>query len=102
MKKSLQERLNASLDKALDPPRKRPKQELDALLDEYDDGQVLAAQRDSSVESLKGIPSGIPEGIPSTSSESIPTGIPTTHLEELQEEFVPATKKQRRPIAVKA
>ncbi len=45
MKKSLQERLNASLDKALDPPRKRPKQELDALLDEYDDGQAIGAQR---------------------------------------------------------
>lgn len=100
MKKSLQERLNASLDKALDPPRKRPKQELDALLDEYDDGQVLGSQRDFALESPEGIPSGIPEGIPSASPESIPAGIPTTRPEE-QEESAPAAKKQRRPIAVK-
>ena len=96
MKKSLQERLNASLDKALDPPRKRPKQELDALLDEYDDGQALGAQRESAVASSK----GIPEGIPSTSPEGIPTGIPITSPENNQEESAPA-KKPRRPIAVR-
>jgi hypothetical protein len=99
MKKSLQERLNASLDKALDPPRKRPKQELDALLDEYDDGQALGAQRESAVESSKGIPPGIPEGIPSTSPEGIPAGIPTANPEDNQGESAPA--KPRRPIAVR-
>lgn len=92
MKKSLQERLNASLDKALDPPRKRPKQELDALLDEYDDGQALGAQRESAVISSKGIPSSIPEGIPS--------GIPKTNPEDSQEESAPA-KNPRRSIAVR-
>jgi hypothetical protein len=105
MKKSLQERLNASLDKALDPPRKRPKQELDALLDEYDDGQSLGAQRDIASESTKGIPTGILEGIPTTSPESIPTGIPasipTTHSEDNKEESAAAAKKLRRPIAAK-
>lgn len=100
MKKSLQERLNASLDKALDPPRKRPKQELDALLDEYDDGQVLGAQRDTALESSKGFPSGIPEGIPSTSPEGIPAGIPTTQPED-KEESAAVVKKPRRPIAVR-
>ena len=74
MKKSLQERLNASLDKALDPPRKRPKQELDALLDEYDDGQAIGARSDSAHEIVGGIPATIPDGIPN----SIPTGIPVT------------------------
>ncbi len=72
MKKSLRERLNASLDKALDPPRRRPKQDLDALLEEYNDGQSIAARKDSAQESSEGIPSGIPTGIP----EGIPTGIP--------------------------
>lgn len=102
MKKSLQERLNASLDKALDPPRKRPKQELDALLDEYDDGQVLGAQRDSASETAKGIPEGIPTGIqdsiPTTIPEGIPTGIPITYPEQQQNDSSPTTKKQRRAI----
>lgn len=104
MKKSLQERLNASLDKALDPPRKRPKQELDALLDEYDDGQAIGAQRDSAVEIVNGIPASIPEGIPasipSTSPkgipEGIPTGIPTVNPEENREDASPAARKYRR------
>ncbi len=39
MKKSQKELLNASLDKALAPPKQKPKQNLDALLDEYDDEQ---------------------------------------------------------------
>jgi hypothetical protein len=99
MKKSLQERLNASLDKALDPPRKRPKQELDALLDEYDDGQALGAQRDTALESAKGIPSGIPEGILSTSPEGIPSSIPATNSEDIKEESAATAKKPRRPIA---
>lgn len=105
MKKSLQERLNASLDKALDPPRKRPKQELDALLDEYDDGQALGAQKDSALESAKGIPASIPEGIPPASPEGIPTGIPegipATNSEENKEESAAAAKKPRRPIAAR-
>jgi len=101
MKKSLQERLNASLDKALDPPRKRPKQELDALLDEYDDGQVLGAQRDSALEPSKSIPASIPDGIPSTSPEGIPIGIPTTSPEDNKEESAAAAKNPRRPIAVR-
>lgn len=96
MKKSLQERLNASLDKALDPPRRRPKQELDALLDEYDDGQAISSQRDIVPEVAKGIPLGIPSTIP----ESIPVGIPTETLRE--EPSVLTTKKSRRPAAVKS
>jgi hypothetical protein len=94
MKKSLQERLNASLDKALDPPRKRPKQELDALLDEYDDGQAIGAKRYSASEIVIGIPSAIPDGIPT----SIPEGIPTTDSENPQSDSSPAAKKQRRSL----
>ena len=94
MKKSLQERLNASLDKALDPPRKRPKQELDALLDEYDDGQAIGAQRDLIPEIAKGIPATIPVSIP----ESIPIGIPTADSEQQQSDSSPANKKQRRTV----
>lgn len=82
MKKSLQDRLNASLDKALDPPRKRPKQELDALLDEYDDGQTLSAQKGFAPEISKGIPEGIP----------------TPTLEEQPQDSISASKKARRPI----
>jgi hypothetical protein len=100
MKKSLQERLNASLDKALDPPRKRPKQELDALLDEYDDGQAIGAKRDSASEISKGTPLGIPETIPSTSPEGIPSGIPITNPEEHQQD-ASVDKKLRRPTAIK-
>jgi len=78
MKKSLRERLNASLDKALDPPRKRPKQDLDALLEEYNDGQSIAARRDSAQESSEGIPAGIPDSIPSGIPDGIPASIPST------------------------
>jgi hypothetical protein len=98
MKKSLQERLNASLDKALDPPRKRPKQELDALLDEYDDGQALGAQRDSTHEIAKGIPAAIPDGIPTGIPTVIPDGIPTADLGEQLSDSSPAAKKQRRTV----
>lgn len=103
MKKSLQERLNASLDKALDPPRKRPKQELDALLDEYDDGQALGSQRDLASEIVKGIPetipAGIPDGLPESIPEAIPAGIPTTyHEQQQQSDSSPITKKPRRAI----
>ena len=101
MKKSLQERLNASLDKALDPPRKRPKQELDALLDEYDDGQSIGAHRDSASQAAKGIPSGIPDSIPPTNPEGIPTGIPTVNSEEHQPNSTLTSKKHRRPTALK-
>jgi hypothetical protein len=94
MKKSLQERLNASLDKALDPPRKRPKQELDALLDEYDDGQAIGAQRDLASEIVQGIPAAIPDSIP----EGIPTRIPTTDSEQQQSDSSPTAKKHRRTL----
>ena len=94
MKKSLQERLNASLDKALDPPRRRPKQELDALLEEYDDGQAIGAQRDSASEIAKGIPAPIPEGIP----EGIPASIPTVNLDQPQTVSTPTAKQHRRAV----
>jgi hypothetical protein len=102
MKKSLQERLNASLDKALDPPRKRPKQELDALLDEYDDGQALSAQRNSAPEVITGIPTAIPDSIP----DGIPTGIPESNStstlpvdsEQPQSDSSLTAKKQRRAV----
>lgn len=97
MKKSLQERLNASLDKALDPPRKRPKQELDALLDEYDDGQALGAQRDTILECSNSIPAGTPP----TSPDGIPADIPADNQEGNKEESAEAAKKPRRPIAVR-
>jgi hypothetical protein len=38
MKKAEQKRLDESLNKALEPPRKRPAQNLDALLETYNDG----------------------------------------------------------------
>ena len=94
MKKSLQERLNASLDKALDPPRKRPKQELDALLEEYDDGQVIGAQRVAVPEISKGIPATIPDGIP----EGIPAAIPTVDFERPQSTPSPIAKPTRRAV----
>jgi hypothetical protein len=114
MKKSLQERLNASLDKALDPPRKRPKQELDALLDEYDDGQAIGSLHDPAPKVAEGIPATIPDGIPgdiptgipATIPESIPSGIPkdlsatdsTPDFEHPQHESTPSTKKTRRVV----
>jgi hypothetical protein len=94
MKKSLQERLNASLDKALDPPRKRPKQELDALLDEYDDGQAIGAQIDSASENVGGIPATIPVSIP----EGIPTSVPEVKPEQSENDSSLTTKKQRRTV----
>ena len=98
MKKSLQERLNASLDKALDPPRKRPKQELDALLDEYDDGQALSAQKDLAPEIATGIPDTIPSGIPMGIPGDIPAGIPAVESVQLLDASSPAGKKQRRTV----
>jgi hypothetical protein len=98
MKKSLQERLNASLNKALDPPRKRPKQSLDALLEEYDDGQAVGEYRASILDNSKGIPSGIPHTLP----EGIPLSIPEERLEEDQEKTAPITRKQRRTQTVKS
>ena len=96
MKKSLQERLNASLDKALDPPRRRPQHNLDALLKEYDDGQALAARREAPREAPKGIPSGIPEAIP----EGIPTDIPNQPAEAPRKasprSSAPAAKRSHR------
>lgn len=97
MKKSLQERLNASLDKALDPPRKRPKQELDALLNEYDDGQAIGTQRNSAAEEIK----GIPDGIPIASPAGIPAGTPIDNSKVHQQISPPITKKHHRPTAGK-
>lgn len=98
MKKSLQERLNASLDKALDPPRKRPKLELDALLDEYDDGQVIGAQKGLSSESEMGIPVTIPTGIPDGIPTGIPTDVSTIDPEQQQSDSSPNAKKHRRAL----
>ena len=98
MKKSLQERLNASLDKALDPPRKRPKQELDALLDEYDDGQAIGAQTSLASENANGIPASIPISVPDTIPTGIPAGIPIKDSAQNETDSSPTTKKQRRPI----
>src|ERR1044072_6323834 len=102
MKKSLQERLNASLDKALDPPRKRPKQELDALLDEYDDGQALNTQRDTALETINGIPAtipaAIPDGIRAGMSKDIPAAIPINDLEQPLSDTSANLKKQRRTV----
>ena len=67
MKKSQQERLNASLDKALAPPKQKPKQNLDALLHEYDDERSGNASAPAPAK---------PQGIPATIPASIPTGIP--------------------------
>lgn len=63
MKKSAQDRLNASLDKALAAPRQKPKQNLDALLDEYDD------HVDASSIPI-GILTAIPAAIPTTSPQA--------------------------------
>ena len=93
MKKSLQERLNASLDKALDPPRKRPKQELDALLDEYDDGQSSARRGYSS---RSAIPRDPPKGIPTAQKVYQQYPVPNG---DIKEESPRAAKKTRRPIA---
>jgi hypothetical protein len=93
MKKSLQERLNASLDKALDPPRRRPRQDLDALLEGYDDGQAITARAASVVEDTSGIPVGIPEGIPA--------GIPNSHQNEPEKGGVSSARRQGRPSVEK-
>jgi len=105
MKKSLRERLNASLDKALDPPRRRPKQDLDALLEEYNDGQAIAARKDSTPESSEGIPASIPDSIPAGIPDTIPTDIPTPlpdkpqQQQESRKEAI--SRKQPRPAAVR-
>lgn len=98
MKKSQLSQLNASLDKALAPPKVKPRQNLDALLDEYDDERPSSL----SVEPAKTVPASIPIGIPSTIPISIPetapSGIPTNRRSEKAktqdvvtspEEFVP-------------
>jgi len=72
MKKSQLEQLNASLDKALAPPKQRPKQNLDALLDEYDDGRFPSPPLKAEPSTPAGIPSTIPEGIPILPPESLP------------------------------
>jgi hypothetical protein len=75
MKKSQLEQLNASLDKALAPPRQKPKENLDALLDEYNDERPSApAGATTQVTSAR--PAGIPEGIPIAVPISIPAASP--------------------------
>jgi len=93
MKKSQLEQLNASLDKALAPPKQRPKQNLDALLDEYDD-------RRSPSPPLKA-ESGIPVGIPSTIPEGIPISSPEPPLLSPAENARPSAsiKKEAKPAA---
>jgi hypothetical protein len=59
MKKADRKLLEDNLGKALAAPKKKPRQDLDALLDEYDDKPAV----------LTGIPTTIPTGIP----KSIPT-----------------------------
>jgi len=68
MKKQDQKRLDDALNKALAPPRQRPKQNLDALLDEYDEETKVATPQIKS----KGIPTSIPATIPATIPEGIP------------------------------
>jgi hypothetical protein len=72
MKKSQLEQLNASLDKALAPPRQKPKENLDALLDEYNDERLPSPAGTTQVTPARSV--GIPAGIPTT----IPVAIPTT------------------------
>lgn len=60
MKKADKKLLDDSLSKALAP--RRPRQDLDAILGEYDDD--------------KGIPESIPTGIPASVPATIPAGIP--------------------------
>jgi hypothetical protein len=86
MKKSQRELLNASLDKALAPPRQRPKQNLDALLDEYDDGQQAETSAKTS------------SAIPATTPASIPTGIPASIPERAasKEKQSPRPGKQQK------
>jgi hypothetical protein len=73
MKKQDQKRLDEALDKALAPPRQKPKQNLDALLNEYDDERSpsIAGNRPKGIPA--GIPIAIPESIPSAIPESIPS-----------------------------
>ena len=49
MKKADKKRLNDALDKALAPPRRKPQANLDALLDEYDDGSRPTEPQSSPV-----------------------------------------------------
>ena len=74
MKKQDQKRLDEALDKALAPPRQKPKQNLDALLNEYDDEQISASSHIQ--ETPLGVPATIPVSIPS----AVPVTIPITAL----------------------
>src|ERR1044072_3980910 len=92
MKKSQQELLNASLDKALAPPRQRPKQNLDALLEEYDDGQPQGLPATHSV----GIPTTTPSIIPTSIPETIPTSIPETERASKERQQPRPASRQRQ------
>jgi hypothetical protein len=92
MKKSLQDRLSASLDKALAPPRQRPKQNLDALLDEYDDGQPAI----TPPLKTEGIPPSIPSTIPTGIPVSIPSAIPDTKSMSKERQSPRPAKQQKQ------
>lgn len=62
MKKSAREQIDANLDKALAPPKQKPRQNLDALLDEYDDKITVPTAIPVTIPI--GIPIGIPDAIP--------------------------------------
>jgi len=62
MKKADKKLLDASLNKALAPPK--PRQNLDALLDEYDDEQRSPASLEERKVKTLGIPATIPSSIP--------------------------------------
>jgi hypothetical protein len=70
MKKRDQKRLDEALDRALAPPRQRPKQSLDTLLEEYDESP-------SHIQSAPqlSIRDGVPTGIPTNSPAAIPNAI---------------------------
>lgn len=60
MKKADKKLLEDNLGKALAAPKKKPRQDLDALLDEYDDKPIISTA----------IPIAIPTGIPESSPTS--------------------------------
>lgn len=74
MKKSQLEQLNASLDKALAPPKQRPRQNLDALLDEYDDEQGHSASpKDATAKRAEPTPRTPPTPRTARTPRTVPT-----------------------------
>src|SRR5215216_6044725 len=76
MKKADRKLLDESLSKALQP--RKPRRDLNAILDEYDDDKGIPA----------GVPAGIPTGIPAGVPLSAPAGIPAES---------PAPKRKAEP-----